>query len=116
MAARTTASLGVGVACTNRFMPKGVSVSARTCAAASAMAAGERMPQPSMPKPPACDTAAASAGLSAPAMGACTMGSAIFKRWSSVGVIGKPLIFGFDLGSERGDKRATSASPWWLDN
>ena len=41
----------------------------RTAAAASAMAAGERMPQPSMPSPPAADTAAASGGVRSPSWG-----------------------------------------------
>ena len=79
-ACATSAGVGLGVACTNRFMAKGWSVCARTAAAASTMATGERMPQPSDPSPPPADTAAASAGLSDPVIGPCTMGRDRFRR------------------------------------
>ena len=101
IAACTVASSGLGVACTNRFMPKGRSVCWRTAAAASAMAAGERMPQPSMPSPPAADTAAARAGVSEPVMGPWMMGNAMPRRWRSEEVMGRLFLKG---GRGQGDE------------
>src|SRR5690606_26992176 len=64
----------------NTFTPKGRSVSARVCAIMSRATSAELDPSPSEPRPPALDTAAASAGVLVPAMGAWMTGTASPRR------------------------------------
>src|SRR5262245_48312129 len=74
-----------------RLTPNGRSVSARVARMLSRMAPGGVQVSASMPRPPAFETAAASWGVDALPIGACTTG-AVRSSLRQSGVISRPAL------------------------
>src|SRR5690606_11434077 len=88
----------------NRFTPNGRSVRARVWTMACRAAAASLAPSPSEPSPPAFETAAASAGVLTPAMGAWMMGVDRPRRWTRLGAVEAD---GMRIPVRAGDLQAT---------